>query len=65
MGGESSDERLKFLEFVSSCLSSLQPGLQESSLKERLESETLESIRLVQSAKTFNQRYVKMKTKLL
>jgi THO complex subunit 2 len=64
MSGDSSDERVKFLEFVSSCLSSLQPAVQESCLKERLESETLESIHLIQSAKTFNQRYVKMKTKL-
>ncbi|XP_070553830.1 THO complex subunit 2-like isoform X2 [Ptychodera flava] len=53
-------QRDRFLQLLNVCMH----FLPESLVKERFDLETLESVGLIQSQKQFNQRYVKLKTKL-
>ena len=43
----------------------IQPLIGDDLLKERLEIETLESLKLIAKKEAFNQKYIKIKTRLL
>ncbi|XP_064404641.1 THO complex subunit 2-like isoform X2 [Halichondria panicea] len=60
ISNENKDERTAFV----SVTTALMKTVGEPLLKERLEMETLEQVSLVPSARNFNQKYVKTKTKL-
>ncbi|XP_064404750.1 THO complex subunit 2-like [Halichondria panicea] len=60
ISNENKDERTAFV----SVITALMKTVGEPLLKERLEMETLEQVSLVPSARNFNQKYVKTKTKL-
>jgi len=55
---------LKFF-YSKNFINKYQPFLSDELLKERLEVETLESLKLIAKKETFNQKYIKIKTRLL